>query len=363
MPNKELSVVIPFCNEMAQVALTIQSMVEELEGFCDYEIIAVDNRSDDSLLCTAGQRAVPVHGKNFFLEGHEKFECYAKPRSYPMEQRNFFRRPDSGKILGTYLFRQGKIKYVIYDDKLSHWNAKNCGIANSTGKYLFFLDAHCIMKRDSVRKMVEFLRNPPEEKIGGVHAYINYMLDSNCLEYRPQEKFFGYQFCSHQRDIEVVNGKRVAKFKTTPYKVCVMSTCGMMCPRTTIEELGAWNPELGIYGGGESYINWKQSTCGYPHWIHPDAWCWHFADKRGYSWNHTDYVRNSFIAAYCVGDEKWLNQQVELRSKKDRPAIVEQIAEDVRMTCAADRQFIASKQTQTFDEYIEYWLKHPGIWK
>ena len=356
---KELSVLLPFCNEMPQVAFTAQALVEELEGFCDYEILLIDNRSDDKMTITTGEGSGVVAGKNWFPEGHEPGP--PAPRTYPAFSRNYF--INAKRKINTYLFRAGKIRYEQYDDKLGHWNAKNRGIELSTGKFLFFLDAHCIMKRDSVRKMVEFLRNPPDDKVGGVHAYINYMLDSKCLEYRVQTKFFGYQFCSCQKDIDVVKGKRKPKMKTEPYKVCVMSTCGMMCPRTVIEELGGWNPEFGIYGGGESYMNWKQSTCGYAHWILPQAWCWHYADKRGYSWNYTDKMRNGMIAAYCVGGDKWLDQQIEAFSKKGNRSIVEQVGENVRTTCAEDRAFIESKQTMTFDEYMEFWQKNPGIWK
>lgn len=369
---KELSVIIPFCNECPQVVFTAQALVEELEGFCEYEIILIDNRSDDRVEITTGERSTPEIDKNFFPEGQANRETYCKPRTFPAYSRNYFHNPPKPQIR-TYLFRAGKLRYEQYDDKLGHWNAKNHGIKVSTGKYLFFLDAHCIMKRDSVRKMLEFLRSMDGQKVGGVHAYINYMLDSNSLEYtlgrmnpetgKIDPKFFGYQFCSCQKDIEIVKGRRKPHRKKVPYKVGVMSTCGMMCPRTVIDELGGWNPEFGIYGGGESYMNWKQSTCGYPHWIHPEAWCWHYADKRGYSWNYTDKMRNGMIAAYCVGGDKWLDDQIEKFSKKGNRSIVEQVGENVRTTCKADRDFIASKQEMTFDEYIEYWEAHPGVWK
>ena len=211
------------------------------------------------------------------------------------------------------------------------------------------------MKRDSLRKMIEFLRDPPEEKIGGVHAYINYMLDSRCLEYRPQkDKFFGYQFCSSQVD-PVTKG-----FPTKPYKVCIMSTCGMMCPRSVFHELGAWNPEHGIYSGGESYINLKQSTCGYHHWIHPGAQCWHWAEKRGYQYWHADFVRNEQIAAYVNGGDEALEFCVKGRGASQA---VRDIAADVREKCRGEREFIAARQVETLEAYFDRWVKNPGVWK
>jgi len=322
----QISVIIPFCNEMPQIAFTVQSLIEELNGFCKYEIIIIDNMS------------------------HEEIKCDAGGRKYPIQSRKYFYNSETKKTMSTWFFRKGIIKHIIYDEKQGHWNAKNAGIKASSGKYLFFLDSHCIMQRDSLRHMLNWIENF-KEPIGGLHAYICYMLDSHRLEYKPQRKTFGYQFCSAQPG------------KTEPYKVCVMSTCGMLTPRSVIDKLGGWHPELGIYGGGESYINWKQSTCGYGHYIHPKAVCWHYADKRGYSWNHTDYVRNSFIAAYVVGGEAFLNQQVEQRYKRDRKDIIDGLAKDVIEKCKEEREFIKKNQTISFEDYITWWEANPGKWK
>jgi glycosyltransferase involved in cell wall biosynthesis len=303
---------------------TIQSLIEELDGFCKYEIIVIDNMSNDEIKCDAG-------GRKFTVQQRRKFY-------------------NNGRALNTWFFRKGVVKYLIYDKKQGHWNAKNYGIKHSTGKYLFFIDSHCVMKRDSLRKMLMWIEKV-NKPIGGLHSYICYMLDSHRLEYKPQRKTFGYQFCSAQPN------------KTKPYKVCVMSTCGMLTPRSVIDELGAWHSELGIYGGGESYINWKQSTCGYDHYIHPEAVCWHYAEKRGYSWNHTDFVRNSFIAAYVVGGEEFLDQQVNLRLKRDKKEVIEGLRKYVIEKCKEERAFIKSRQTVTFEDYITYWEKNPGTWK
>ena len=324
---KKVSVIMPYCNEVPQVIFTVQALVEELHGFCDYEIILVDNLSD------------PI------------VTCKTETREWPVRSRNFLNGPKGP--MNTWLFRQGFIKNLIFDDKKGHWNAKNYGIANSTGKYLFFLDAHCIMKRDSLRKMITFAEELDErkEKWGGIHAYINYMLDSHRLEYKVQRKTFSYQFCSAQPG------------RTEPYKVCVMSTCGMLSPRSVFDTLGPWHPELGIYGGGESYINWKQSTCGYHHWIHNEAECWHYAEKRGYAWNQTDFVRNSFIAAYVVGGDQFLDEQVALRKQKEREGVIDELAQYVREKCKPERDFIETQQVETFEQYITRWEANPGTWK
>ena len=397
MRDVELSVIVPFCNEAPAVQFTAQGLVGELDGFCEYEILLIDNMSDDWMDCTVKNERMPLMNGN--------------PRTFPVRQRAFFFGPKGskreGQTINTMFFRKGIMRYFRHDTKQGHWGAKNVGIKNARGKFLFFVDAHTLMSPGSLRKMVAFLRDPPEEKIGGVHAYINYILDSRSLEYKPQkDKFFGYQFCTHQSEEYFVNStgevdvsdeirfttraldqnqdvntvhplvkphvhdgkvvihpswpKRKLRFPTKPYKVCVMSTCGMMCPRTVIDELGPWHPEFGIYCGGEGYMNFKQSTCGYHHWIHPEAICWHWAEKRGYIWNHRDYVRNEQIAAYVCGGERALQFCVEGRGGNDA---LKELAQDVRTVCREEREMIASKQVEDLEAYFDRWVANPGVWK
>lgn len=379
----DLSVIVPFCNETSNAIFTTQALIEELDGFCKYEIILVDNLSNDIMVARDSNLPWrPTKGM-----APDELQQAMQEREYPLYGRNYFYHPKKGtppdqfgdknnwEQINTHFFQKGVVKYFIYDDKQGHWNAKNHGIKNSTGKYVFFLDAHCIMKRDSVRKMLTFLRENEGKsyehpmtpgkpwRVGAVHAYIAYILDSHFLEYRPQRKTFGYQFCTHQSEEYFQNGKRLLRFPTKPYQVCVMSTCGMMCPRSVLADLGAWHPEFGIYAGGESYMNWKQSTCGYGHFIHPEAVCWHHADKRGYSWNWSDYTRNSMIAAYVVGGERFLQDQVSQRLRKSSPAHLNGLADDVRAKCQADMEFVHSRQVIDFESYIAWWEEHPGVWQ
>jgi len=139
-----------------------------------------------------------------------------------------------------------------------------------------------------------------------------------------------------------------------------MSTCGMLTPRTVLDELGGWHPEFGIYCGGEGYINFKQSTCGYHHWIVPQAWCWHWAEKRGYIWNHRDYRRNELIAAYVCGGDEALDWIVSERGASEG---LTDLADEVRRNCKDEREFIASRQVESLNDYFNRWEKNPGVWK
>lgn len=290
-----LSVIIPYVNEYPQVCFTVQNLIEELKGI-DAEIITVSNLSTDKSLTV---------------------------------------------LNSSPYTRLGILKNIKADAKLGHWQAKNAGIDASSGDRLLFIDAHCIVQQGSIRRMLE------TKLEGTLHMNICYMLDPRKLNYKICESEMGYRFTVAPLD------------KTEAFQVPVMSTCGMMLERKLIDELGKWNPELGIYGGGENYMMYKIVTCGYKVMVHPKATLYHFADKRGYSWNYDDYVRNQFIAAYCVGDEEWLQKLIDMRCAKpnSNKVRINEIANDVRAKCAADRAFIASKQKMTMTEYFSKFNK------
>ena len=290
-----ISAIVPVCNEYPQILFTVQSLLEEGAD----EVIVIGNKCTDKT--------------------NKYFSALKNP----------------------------KVRYFVKDDRLSHWQAKNLGIEKSKGDLLFFCDGHCIVGRDTLKYLSGFITDktcPAAKRIGGLHCVVHYILDSRGLEYEFRPEEFYYRFCTARQAQE-------------PYEVPVMSTCGMMCTKSVIEKLGGWNKELGIYSGGEQYFNFKQATCGYPQYIHPKARIWHYAEKRGYCWNYDDFVRNTFIAAYCIGGEELLEKQVALRKVKDRPDVIDALADDVRIKCETDRNFIKDNQVMTYDKYVDYWQR------
>jgi len=296
----DCSVIITACNERPHLLYTVQSLLEELRGYCKFEIIVVDNLSNDNT-------------EEFFIRNKEK-----------------------------------GIKYIKYGGKKSHWLAKNAGLEIATGRNIFFIDAHCIIGRDSLRKQIEFLDNF-KGKIGGVHCYHHPMLmHFRIFEHYPALKFF-FRF----RRAQI--GERFLK----PYEVAHMSTCGMMCPKKVFDELGGWNKEFGTRWGGEAYMNLKHATCGYPHYIHPDTHYYHYKHDYGYSFDAKTGYRNLMIPAYTIGGDKWLDYTIEnfckIKKVKIRPSHYDRLGEDVRVKCKEDMEFIKSKQVMSLDDFYKKW--------
>ena len=83
-------------------------------------------------------------------------------------------------------------------------------------------------------------------------------------------------------------------------------TSSSLIDRDVFFEIGKFNEHLGIYGGGEPYIDLKVQMFGYDVRIPPNCRLWHLTETRGYNWNSKDLHRNFMIAAFTLGGEEFL---------------------------------------------------------
>ena len=307
----ELSVIVPFVNEWPQIIWTIKSISEELRDRVDFEIITINNYCDE-----------------------------VKAQGYPEEDK-------AGAYLKNVEGGNKWLKVIDYKEKLSHWNAKRVGVEASSGKFLFFCDAHCVVSRDSLYSMFLLYRYSHKALTGTIHLPLTYqIMEWRSLIYSLNADYdrgvLTYRFSSYHPN-------------SHPYKVPCMSTCGMMITREMYDSIGGWPTELGIYGGGENFINFTLSVLGFKKWIMPVPPLYHHGEKRGYSWNYTDNLRNRAIASYLYGGEKWMEKF--LRYCRGRSNVKEMIFEDVIESCKEQRDMIAAKQILTVKEWIESWQK------
>jgi glycosyltransferase involved in cell wall biosynthesis len=300
----DCSVVITTANEYPKVCFAVQSAMVELEDYFKYEVVVVDNLSTD-------------------------------------ETKDHFTN-----------LRSRRVKYLPYTEKQSHWCAKNHGIKNSTGKYVFFLDAHCILGNETLKNMIEFLEKKEQanEKVGAVHCYHNAIMMNQPKEYELKFGKLAYRF---------MTGQNILMGKTKePYQIGVATTDGMMVPRKVFDELGAWHPEFGIRAGGEAYMNFKQSTCGYPHFMHPKANFYHFkAAHYKYRTIYTDWARNNFICAYTCGGDEWLDDAYKtyVGRRKITKETGDKFYAEIKEKCKEEMEFIKSKQVISLTDYFNKW--------
>jgi len=305
----ELSIIVPFVNEWPSLVFTLQALAEELSGRVDFEIIAINNW------------------------------CYEVSKQLRTEDRG----PTHLKELAPLL---PWLKYLEYDKKLSHWQAKNLGVSHSSGKFLFFSDAHCLVSRNALWRTFKYYRKNWWKLNGTLHMPLTYsIMEPRKLIYKLKDNLekgvLHYSFSSYRKAED-------------PYKVPCMSTCGMMLTRELFDELGGWPKELGIYGGGENFLNFSLAVMGKNVWIMPGEPLRHHGDKRGYSWNGDDYNRNRCIATYIFGGAEMATRFTE-KAMRGHARVKYSILNNVLDTCAEHREHIKKKTVLTPEEWVAGW--------
>lgn len=333
----KLSIIIPFVNEWPQVAFTVRNIAEELKGRVDFEIVVVDNWCYEM---EADQRRLPDRGHDRFIKQDKTVIGLYDIKG----QRNATHVVGHLKAMAQ---TKPWLKYVQYDEKLSHWNSKRVGIENASGDYLMHIDAHCIVARDTIHDMFKYYLANENTINGSLHPALTYhILEGKRLIYKPVINFetdeYHYSFTAL--------GSRL----NTQFEVAAMSTCGMMVSRRIYNAIGGWPKALGIYGGGENFFNYSLAVCGFSKWIYGSGTLFHHGETRGYHWNGDDYLRNRMVATYLFGGEKILHNMVQ--HSKGNPLVKERLAYSVLNACDEHRKVIRERQMTTLPEWAKGWL-------
>jgi len=149
-----------------------------------------------------------------------------------------------------------------------------------------------------------------------------------------------------------------------PFPVPCMSTCGMMVDHELMTRVvSGWPEQLGIYGGGENFLNYTLALLGYNVMIFPHPAIEHYAERRGYHWNWLDYQRNRMIAVYLVGGHDWLDRFTEAICSDPRvnrntmSRTRRQITTDVGLI--SRRAHYKELQAAPIEEWLNQWRDSP----
>ncbi len=337
----KLSVIIPFVAEYPQVLYTILDIHWELQNSgIDYEIIAINNWCEEAANQPMWRDTCKCGHTTKFLRRHfwgKRFKKDGKPHENVCGDR-----------IKAYAAKHSWLKYLHYDKKLSHWQAKNFGVHSSTGNVLFFIDGHCMIPRGSLVSTLGTYIGDTHYN-GTMHIPVTYFLENDgvSLDYKLvadiEKCRYHYSFTRH-------------KNVDHPYKVPCMSTCGMLMRRSIYDDLGGWPEQLGIYGGGENFINFTLATLGYEIWISPVRALHHYAEKRDYNWYYTDHKRNQIIATYMFGGEK--RAETFSRYCKLDENTRKRILQSVLDNGYEQRAMLKRNQVIDIDEWVKSW-KNP----
>jgi hypothetical protein len=239
--------------------------------------------------------------------------------------------------------------YKRYDDKLSHWNAKRVGALLSKGEVLWFLDAH-IMPSPGIGKAVRYYFDNQEELDGSMHFPLTYhILEKQRLIYKT--------------DIVIETGQFHYKFKNYEFdhrdglfEVPVMSTCGMLISRDLYKLTGGWPKELGIYGGGENFMNYTLAILGKKKYIYTPHTIFHHGDKRGYKYDGPDWDRNRTIANFLFAGEdaavRWVWEHAKhIQASRHKTNMLNEVFH----LCSKQRALILDRQEVCIEDWCKKW--------
>lgn len=327
----KLTVIMPFVNE-SLAAFTLQGLLLELQyAEFPWEIQVINN------WCERVSKQVMLSSP-----------CCNKLLTRGDVNTMIYKEPDRwGHKMKELAAIHPQIIYSEYDKELSHWCAKNQGIRKATGNTLFFIDAHCLIAQGSLRSMFEYYCDHRHDLHGSFHLPIAYLGDApgRSLMYKPvvdeTKGEYHYSFTKY-------------RFDPIPYEVACMSTCGMMIDKNIINSFGGWPEELRIYGGGEHFMNYVLAVLGYKKHMAPYGPLFHEGkDKRGYSSDASEMIRNRFIASYMIGGIELLELYAE--HSKGRPETKATYVEEIKQKCDYQRFVIANKQVVSIKDWWSRW--------
>jgi hypothetical protein len=203
--------------------------------------------------------------------------------------------------------------------------------------------------------MIMFYMRNWRELNGSIHLPLTYhILETQKLIYKAvvdcTTADYAYSFYNfNPKEFVDKNNSRIVE-------VPAMSTCGMLINRQYLDRLGYWPTELGIYSGGEHFMNYAMAALGMKKWIYAGDPLCHHGDKRGYNWNHHDQQRNRAVALYIVEGvdalDLWLEKRAKLTTNEKRS-----VRRSVLSTCHRHRELIKNRRVKPLMDFIFEWAE------
>lgn len=304
-----LSIIIPARNEFPNIVHTFHSITHclEAEGFSykDFEIIIVDNCSDDDVYPQRGTKGTTSH-------------LVAR---------------------GAYFNR---VLRVIYYPIAGNHAARNIGVNIARGKYVYFSDAHMAYKPGFFTLMMKAV----DESGGLVHGALQFM-----GAYPPTDQGAGFGY-SLKLGEEIKGTWNNYKIGDKWFAVPAQGHWGVMANKEQFVQFGGYPKHHRTYGGGEFYTDIKWWMLGSCVVTEPNAVGYHLASGRGYSYNHDDYVHNVFNIAYALGMDDWLERTYLNYLRKSRKDVLDRMMVEAKQEMQKDREWIEKHRKKTFNELL-----------
>ena len=308
-PQIKLSVIVPSRNEFPDVAYTCYSIIHALEAegydWRDYEIIIVDNASDDTIFEKPGTGGTTTY------------------------------------MMGRGMFGHRVLRVVHYPIAGNH-AARNKGAEVARGEYIFFVDAHVAFKPGFFTNLMKAV----DESGGIVHG-----AKQDLGAYPPFERSMGYGY-SLKLGEEIRGNWNNYKVADSWFYVPAQGHWGLCVKKKQFLNFGGYPKIHRTYGGGEFYLNMKWWMFGSLVATEPHAIGYHLAAARNYGYDQMDYVHNVLNISYALGMDDWRERAYINYLRTKNPERLKFIMEEGEREMAEDRAFIEKRRKYTFNEVL-----------
>ena len=304
----KLSIIISERNDPFGCLLTVRSVLESLKScLFSSEIIIVDNSED------------PCKRKILY----DLLAPFTNSEQVKILEQNF-----------TCLF-----------------SARDLAVKNSSGEYILILDSHCLMMKDSIKKLLSFA-----DRIDNLGILFGLMCYSSAHELDS--------FCD--RDVEKFTGLRLHGYKTTlPYFKSPLRSMPMVIKRSVWDHIRGYYPlstHKLCWGGGDFLISFKPLLFGYSNWSLTTVGVVHlgpFNDGGFFVQSYIDIVSPSnsrflgmLLSAYVIGGEELLSKRFKQLINRIDEKQLSRIRTRVFELGAECRRWLVKHSKYTYDDIV-----------
>jgi hypothetical protein len=246
---------------------------------------------------------------------------------------------DKAGLLASYSHRP---------DAMSPPSARQLGSKFAQGKYLCFLDNHCLLMPDFFTRAKADFEAFGYDMLRGSYRYDAF--EDNRYHYKIDLKknFWGTESLFPMSELK-------------PYRIAMAGHGAFLVRATTFKEVGGYWDGFTGYGGEEPYFDFKMALLGKSSWLDPRICHVHYVGERGYPRHYSDdFCRNMLMSANIIGGEQWMNTVYDGLSSSTRAGSSKTNIFDLMMQAhersAEHANWLASRRLRTFDEQLQQFV-------
>lgn len=317
-----VSIIISSRNEERTIPFTITNLMIDMDqaGIKDYEFIIADNGSEDGT-------------SRFFTHGFNNPAC----KTSDTQVISHLKKNQRGMVT------DGILRFC-HDPVFSNVGARHNAVKYARYENIIFCDAHIALKTNTIKYALETLN-----KFGGiVHMPVAWM---GAHSSRPRA---GMQY-SYKIGEKIWGAWNFAQASSDkPFFIPVSGHCFLAVKKKQYMEMGGYDTNQQIYGGGENYLDtlyWMLGSCVM---TDPRGLVYHLSASRGYSYNMNSLIHNMMLTAYALGGHKWSERILVTYMNKPgtNKEFIKQMYDKAILRAQPKRDFIDKNKKMSLEEVL-----------